>query len=42
MVVGARESSQFCRQITSFIENNKAFSKFSDQIFYCLISIIEL
>ena len=37
MVVGARQSFQFFRQITWFLGNNRALSKFRDQILYNLI-----
>ena len=42
MVVGARQNFQFFRQITWFLRNNKAFSKFRQWILYNLISIIKL
>ena len=39
MGVGAPQSFQFFRQITWFLENNGALSKFLHEILYCLISI---
>ena len=42
MVVGTRQSFQFFRQITCFLENNRALSKFKWWILYYLISIIKL
>ena len=39
MVVGARQSFQFFRQITWFLGNNRALSKFRYQILHNLISI---
>ena len=41
MTVGARQSFQFLRQNTRFLENNRALSKFSYEIFHYLISIIK-
>ena len=38
MVVGAPQSFQFFRQITWFLENNGALSKFLHEILYCLIN----
>ena len=45
MVVGARQSigaRQFFRQITWFLGNNRALSKFMYRILHNLISIIKL
>ena len=42
MVVGARQSFQFFRQNTWFLENNRALSKFLYGILHYLISIIKL
>ena len=42
MVIGARQSFQFLRQNTWFLENNKALSKFLYEILHYLISIIKL
>ena len=42
MVVGARKSFQFFRQITWFLGNNRALSKFKNLILHYLISIIKL
>ena len=41
MVDGARQSFQFFRQITWFLGNNRALSKFRYQILRYLISIIK-
>ena len=41
-VVGAHQSSQFFRQITWFLGNTRALSKFNYWILYHLISIIKL
>ena len=41
-VVGARQSSQFFRQIAWFLGNNRALSKFRYRIFHNLISITKL
>ena len=42
MVVGARQSFQFFRQITWFLGNNRALSKFRYRILYNLIRITKL
>ena len=42
VVVGARQSFQFFRQIAWFLGNNRALSKFGYQILYNLISITKL
>ena len=42
MVVGARQSFQFFIQITWFLGNNRALSKFRYRILHNLISIISL
>ena len=42
LVVGARQSFQFLRQNTSFLENNRALSEFLYGILHYLISIIKL
>ena len=42
MVVGARQSFQFFRQVTWFLGNNRALSKCRYQILHNLISIIKL
>ena len=42
MVVGARKSFQFFRQITWFLGNNSALSNFKNLILHYLISIIKL
>ena len=42
MVAGARQSFQFFRQITWFLGNNRALSKFRYRILYNLISITKL
>ena len=42
MAVGARESFQFFRQITSFLRNKRALSKFKYLVLHHLISIIKL
>ena len=42
VVVGARRSFQFLRQIAWFLGNNRALSKFSYQILYNLISTTKL
>ena len=39
MVVAARQRFQFFRQITWYLGNNRALSKFRYQILYNLISI---
>ena len=39
MVVGARQSFQYFRQITWFLGNDRALSKFRYQILYNLIGI---
>ena len=41
-VVGARQSFQFFRQNTWFLENNRVLSKFLYGILHCLISITKL
>ena len=41
MVVGARQSFQFFRQKTWFLENNRALSKFLYGVSHYLISIIK-
>ena len=41
MVVGARQSFQFFRQKTWFLENNRALSKSLYGVLPCLISIIK-
>ena len=41
MVVGARQSFQFFRQKTWFLENNRAFSKFLFGVLHYLVSIIK-
>ena len=38
MVVGARESFQFFRQKTWFLENNRALSKFLYEVWHYLIN----
>ena len=42
MVVGARQSFQFFRQITWFLGNNRALSKFKYRILHKLISTVKL
>ena len=42
MVVGARQSFQIFRQITWFLGNNRALSKFRYRILYNLISIYQV
>ena len=42
MVIGARQSFQFFRQITWLLENNSALYKLKYQILYNLINIIKL
>ena len=42
MVVGARQSFQFFRQITWFLENNRALSKFLHGTLHHLISMTKL
>ena len=42
VVVGARQSFQFFREIVWFLGNNRAFSKFRCQILHSLISITKL
>ena len=42
MAVGPRQSFQFSRQITKFLGNNRALSKFRFWILRNLISIIKL
>ena len=42
MVIGARQSFQFFRQNTGFLENNRALSKFLYEILHYLISVIKL
>ena len=42
VVVGARQSFQFFRQIAWFLGNNRALSKFRYRILYNLISITKL
>ena len=42
MIVGARQSFQFFRQITWFLGNNRALSRFRYRILHNLISIIIL
>ena len=42
VVVGARQSFQFFRQIAWFLGNNRALSKLGYQILYNLISTIKL
>ena len=42
MVVGARQSFQFFRQKTWFLENNRALPKFLYGILHYVISIIKL
>ena len=42
MVVGARQNFQFFKQKTWFLENNRASSKFLDEVSHYLISIIKL
>ena len=42
MVVEARQSFQFFRQVTWFLANARALSKFKYQILYHVISIIKL
>ena len=42
MVVGARQSFQFFKQITWFLGNNRAFCKFGNRILLDLTSIIKL
>ena len=42
MVVGARQTFQFFRENTWFLENNKALSKVLYGILHCLISITKL
>ena len=42
MVVGARQSFQFFRQITWFLRNNRALSYFRYQILHNLISTMKL
>ena len=42
MVVGARQSFQLFRQITWFLGNARALSKFKYRILHLLISIIKL
>ena len=40
MVAGGRQSFQFFRQTTWFLENNRALSEFRYQILHYVISII--
>ena len=42
MVVGARPSFQFVRQVILPLRNNRALSKFRNRILYNLISITKL
>ena len=42
MVVGARQNFQFSRQITWFLGNDRALSKFKLRILHYLISVIKL
>ena len=42
MIVGARQILQFFRQITWFLENNRALLKFRYRILHKLIGIIKL
>ena len=42
VLVGARQSFQFSRQITCFLENKRALSKFKYRILHHLTSIIKL
>ena len=42
MVTGARQSFQFFRHLTWFLENNRAYSKFTYRVLHYLISIIKL
>ena len=42
MLVGARQSFQFFRQKTWFLENNRVLSEFFNGILHYLISIIKL
>ena len=42
VVVGARQSFQFFRQIAWFLENNRAFSRFRYRFLYNLTSITKL
>ena len=42
MVVGARQSFQFLRQNTWFLENNRALPKFVYGILHYLVSIMKL
>ena len=42
MVIRARQGFQFFRQITWFLGNKRALSKFRYQILYYLIGIIKL
>ena len=42
MVVGPRQSFQFFKQITWFLKNNTALSKFLDEILHYLIRITTL
>ena len=42
MVVGARQTFQFLRQNTRFIENNRALSKLLYGILHYIISITKL
>ena len=41
MVVGARQSFQFFRQKTWFLENNRALSKFLYGVSHYLVNIIK-
>ena len=41
IVVGARQNSQFFRQKTWFLENNRALSKFLYGVLHYLTSIIK-
>ena len=42
MIVGGRQSFQFFRQITWFLENNRALSKFKYWILHDFISVAKL
>ena len=42
MVVGTRQRFQIFRQITWFLRNNRALSKFRYRILHYLVSIIKL
>ena len=41
-IVGARQSFQFFRQVTWFLQNTRALSKFKYWILHLLISTIKL